>query len=377
MPKVTQDGEVIECKDGVCTIKERKNKPVVIEEQKKEESAVIELTADKFDDFVKNAKKPVIVDFYAVWCQPCKQVKPTVDELAQEKNEWIFASIDVDKAPAIMTKCGVMAMPTFVIFKDGVQWGMFNGARSKELLVAEIEKIINAEKAMPRSKEADGQQMIMAIVNRNLDEIKKLIANGADVKGVLMEMPQGKFTALRVAINNGTEEIIDVLIAAGAVLDAEMEEALKKQMDMAENMAKAFKDCYEYAQEKIAALPAPIKQDVKISNPEELAQQFMMAMMNLTVLQQLIADGADVNVRFNLGKGELTPLCFAILLNNRAAVDMLISAGATFDGDLINEQGNKQSVKDAIKQQIEESNRGVVRGRERLAYALKKTAKSS
>lgn len=73
-----------------------------------------------FDNEVLQADKPVVVDFWAEWCGPCKQLSPVVDELADEMKDTVkVVKINIDEAPEAPTKYGVRGVPTLMIFKDG------------------------------------------------------------------------------------------------------------------------------------------------------------------------------------------------------------------------------------------------------------------
>lgn len=77
------------------------------------------LTKENFDEII-NGDKPVLVDFWATWCGPCKMLAPTIEQLAEElKDEIVVAKLDVDKAQDIAMKYQVMSIPTLVLFKDG------------------------------------------------------------------------------------------------------------------------------------------------------------------------------------------------------------------------------------------------------------------
>jgi thioredoxin 1 len=80
---------------------------------------VIECNKDNFDDVVLNSKKPVLVDFNAVWCGPCRMMGPVIEELANEKDDFVFASIDVDGEEELASKYGIVSIPCLIIFKDG------------------------------------------------------------------------------------------------------------------------------------------------------------------------------------------------------------------------------------------------------------------
>lgn len=79
------------------------------------------LVSDKtFDDEVLKASEPVLVDFFAEWCGPCKAMAPALEQLAAElKGKVKVVKLDVDQSPAITTKYGIRAMPTLMVFKNG------------------------------------------------------------------------------------------------------------------------------------------------------------------------------------------------------------------------------------------------------------------
>lgn len=73
-----------------------------------------------FKQKVLDAQRPVLVDFYATWCGPCKMLSPTVDEVAKELSDKADVyRLDVDKSPDIAGQYGVMSVPTLIVFKDG------------------------------------------------------------------------------------------------------------------------------------------------------------------------------------------------------------------------------------------------------------------
>lgn len=80
----------------------------------------IEITDSNFDEVVLKSTKPVLIDFWAAWCGPCRMIAPMVEDLARELDgQAVIGKLDVDKNPDTSVKYGVMSIPTLLIFKDG------------------------------------------------------------------------------------------------------------------------------------------------------------------------------------------------------------------------------------------------------------------
>ena len=107
-------------------------------------SNVIELQGEEnFNDDVLNSDKPVLVDFCAEWCGPCKQLSPTVEEIALENQEKLkVCKMDVDSNREIAAKYGIRSIPSLIIFKNGEPAGVEIGALSKQQLEDFISTVV-------------------------------------------------------------------------------------------------------------------------------------------------------------------------------------------------------------------------------------------
>ncbi len=103
-------------------------------------SKIVTVSDSEFDSSVLNAGKPALIDFWAEWCQPCKMLAPTVEELANDYDgQVLVGKLNVDDNPNTATKYGIRGIPTLLLFKDGQVVQQVVGVKSK----AEIKKIID------------------------------------------------------------------------------------------------------------------------------------------------------------------------------------------------------------------------------------------
>ena len=95
----------------------------------------VAVTDQEFEEQVLNSETPVLVDFWADWCAPCKMIAPIVEDLAIEYDGKVrFANVDVDSNPMTATKFGIRSIPTLLVFKNGEPVDMVVGAVPKEVL---------------------------------------------------------------------------------------------------------------------------------------------------------------------------------------------------------------------------------------------------
>ena len=105
--------------------------------------AALEVTDDSFASEVLNSELPVLVDFWAEWCGPCKMVSPIVEELSNEYNGKVkVAKLDVDTNPQTATNYGIRGIPTLLMFKDGSAVDQIVGAVPKTQIAERLDKII-------------------------------------------------------------------------------------------------------------------------------------------------------------------------------------------------------------------------------------------
>lgn len=97
--------------------------------------AVNKVNNETFAKLVLNNDRTVLVDFYADWCGPCKMLSPIVDQIAAENSDFDVYKLNVDEAPEIAAKYGVMSIPTLIVFKNGQAVGKTIGVQSKQTIL--------------------------------------------------------------------------------------------------------------------------------------------------------------------------------------------------------------------------------------------------
>ena len=98
--------------------------------------SAIHINNQNFTNEVLHSDKPVLLDFWAPWCGPCRMVLPIVEEIAKERNDIKVGKINVDEQPELAAQFGVMSIPTLVVIKDGKIVNQAMGARPKSAILA-------------------------------------------------------------------------------------------------------------------------------------------------------------------------------------------------------------------------------------------------
>lgn len=99
----------------------------------------VQITKSNFEDEVLNFENPVLLDFWADWCMPCRMVSPIVEEIAEETDGAKVGKINVDEEPELVAAFGIMAMPTLIVLKNGEVVSAATGVRPKEVILKMLE----------------------------------------------------------------------------------------------------------------------------------------------------------------------------------------------------------------------------------------------
>ena len=100
--------------------------------------ALLHITKDNFQAEVLESSKTVLLDFWAVWCGPCKMIAPIVEQIADEREDIVVGKVDVDQEMELAVQFGITSIPTLLVFKDGKVVATSVGYRPKD----EIEKLL-------------------------------------------------------------------------------------------------------------------------------------------------------------------------------------------------------------------------------------------
>ena len=97
-----------------------------------------ELNGSNFDQIVLQSSSPVLIDFWATWCGPCKMMAPTLEAYGNEHPEVLVVKVNVDEAPELAQRYNVLSIPTFMVMKGGAVVEQFAGAMTKDTLAERI-----------------------------------------------------------------------------------------------------------------------------------------------------------------------------------------------------------------------------------------------
>ena len=98
--------------------------------------AVLHITKENFEEEVLKSDKPVLLDFFAVWCGPCKMISPILDQIAEEREDIKVCKVNVDEEPELASQYQVMSIPTLFVIKDGQITNQSLGAKPKAQILA-------------------------------------------------------------------------------------------------------------------------------------------------------------------------------------------------------------------------------------------------
>lgn len=98
--------------------------------------SVIHVNKANFDEVVLKSEMPVLLDFWAPWCGPCRMVGPILDDIAAERNDIKVCKVNVDEEPELATQYGIMSIPTLMVLKAGQITSQVSGARPKDQILS-------------------------------------------------------------------------------------------------------------------------------------------------------------------------------------------------------------------------------------------------
>lgn len=189
-------------------------------------SQVTQLGDEQFEDFIKHADKPVIVDFWAEWCPPCKKMKPIFEQLAEElAGQYILVSINADKCPKTLKNYGIQSLPTFMIISSTKLLGKFTGYQTKEAFLKNVDNIVQdtvSQESLFSAIQINDQSLVAkCLKSKDIDVNKPYEVSIAEEVSIPMTPLMSAISA--VMFNQSSPDVIFMLLNAGAELDLEID----------------------------------------------------------------------------------------------------------------------------------------------------------
>ena len=101
--------------------------------------SVLTVTQENFESEILKSEKPMLLDFWATWCGPCRMVSPTVDEIAEENPQYKVGKVNVDEQPSLAAAFRIESIPTLVVIKDGKITNLAVGVKTKQEILSMLE----------------------------------------------------------------------------------------------------------------------------------------------------------------------------------------------------------------------------------------------
>lgn len=102
----------------------------------RKENGPVTITKDNFDQEAMKSRKPILLDFWASWCIPCRMMGPVIEKVANERTNAVVGKVNVDEEPELAQRFGVMGIPTLIVVKDGKVINQSTGARPKAAVLS-------------------------------------------------------------------------------------------------------------------------------------------------------------------------------------------------------------------------------------------------